>query len=89
MTDNELDTLLRQHSLTRSVDVTSAVMHRVKHTPYLMPSHPLRRRRMAAVAAVACLLLSTSGIGYSHYQNRLADQRIASMFTSVYNYHND
>lgn len=91
ITDEELDALLHDyaHTLGHSpVDVTDAVMHRVGKMPFLLPSYNLvhRRRRMAVAAVAALLLLSTTGAGLGHYQLRVADERLASMFSSVYDY---
>ena len=99
ITDQELDALLREDARITAAsipegghrDVTPAVMQRVRKMAFLLPSYnPLLRRRRLAVAAVAVIvLLTTTGAGLGHYQSRVADEQLASMFSTVYDFHAD
>lgn len=93
ITDQELDALLREDAsimksrpVGRAVDVTDAVMQRVGKMPYLLPSHnaAMRRRRRAVAAVAAMVLLCSTGAGFGQYQTKVANERLASMFSSVY-----
>lgn len=95
ITDEQLDALLREDATIMkasapgtTVDVTGSVMQRVGRMPFLLPSHnvALRKQRRAVAAVAALLLLSTTGAGVGQYQTKVANQRLASMFSSVYNF---
>ena len=92
LTFEELDALLREDAKMRNtgtVDVTDAVMQRVRKMPLLVPG-----RRTAwtqgyrrAVAAVAVLMFfATGGAAMAQYQTKVANERLASMFSSVYDF---
>lgn len=92
LTFEELDALLREDAKMRNtgtVDVTDAVMQRVRKMPLLVPG-----RRAAwtqgyrrAVAAVAVLMFfATGGAAMAQYQTKVANERLASMFSSVYDF---
>ena len=95
ITDEELNALLLEDARTRnntSVDVTAAVMQRVRKMPLFVPSQTqktstrtsARRRAVAAVAAL--ILFATGGAAMGQYQNKVANERLASMFFSVYDF---
>ena len=95
LTFEELDTLLKEDarmcnatSAKMTVDVTGAVMARVRKMPFLQPApNAVMRRRRRAVAAVAVMvILATGGAGAGQYQTKVADERLASMFSSVYDF---
>lgn len=95
ITDEELDALLHDYAQVdypghTSVDVTGAVMQRVRKMPFVFrqPKVPHAVRR--AVAAIAVMVvLATGGAGFGQYQNKVANERLASMFSSVYDFHAD
>lgn len=98
ISDEQLDDLLREDAkaLTawipgKRVDVTGAVMERVGKMPYMLPSHntALLRRRRAVAAVAVMVILTTTGAGFGQYQTKVADEQLASMFSSVYDFHAD
>lgn len=89
MTDNQLDNLLSQYRLPCSIDVTDAVMRQVAARPILSPIHHSHTPKFSIAASIAaCLTIGALFAGH-RYQTNLHDRQLASLFSTVYDYHND